>query len=60
MLAMVACGRYKSVIDAANDLIKVKETVEPDKEITARYEKKYQQFKQIYPACKSLFKVFDK
>lgn len=56
MLAMVACGKYNSVIDAAKDLIKVKATVEPDKQIAERYEKKYQQFKQIYPTNKMLFK----
>ena len=60
MLAMVACGKYNSVIDAAKDLIKVKATVNPDKEIADRYEKKYQQFKQIYPANKQLFKVLAK
>ena len=60
MLAMVACGKYNSVIDAAKDLIKVKATVNPDKEIADRYEKKYQQFKQIYPTNKQLFKVLAK
>ena len=60
MLAMVACGKYPSVIDAAKDLIKVKATVEPDKDIAERYEKKYQQFKQIYPTNKELFKVLIK
>ena len=38
---------------------KIKETIEPDKEIAARYEKKYQQFKKIYPALKSVFDEFD-
>ena len=56
MLAMVACGKYPSVIDACKDLIKVKATVMPDKDIALRYEKKYQQFKLIYPANKALFK----
>ena len=60
MLAMVCCGKYSNVIDAAKDLIKVKATVEPDKEIAERYEKKYQQFKQIYPANKELFKILAK
>ena len=60
MLAMVTCGKYPTVIDAAKALIKVKATVEPDKEIALRYEKKYQQFKQIYPTNKELFKVLIK
>ena len=60
MLAMVACGKYANVIDAANSLIKVKATVNPDPVIADRYEKKYQQFKQIYPTNKELFKVLIK
>lgn len=60
MLAMVCCGKYASVIDAAKALIHVKATVEPDKELAERYEKKYQQFKQIYPANKELFKLLAK
>jgi len=60
MLAMVACGKYPTVIDAAKDLVKVKATVEPDKEIASRYETKYQQFKQIYPTNKALFKILNK
>ena len=60
MLAMVACGKYNNVIEAAKDLIKVKATVEPDKQLTEKYEKKYQQFRQIYPTNKELFKVLIK
>lgn len=60
MLAMVACGKYPSVIDAAKDLVKVKSTVMPDAEIAQRYENKYQQFKEIYPTNKALFKLLNK
>ena len=28
-----------------------------DPELAAKYEEKYQQFKQIYPACKPLFEI---
>lgn len=55
LLAMVAVGRFKSVQEACDALISVKETVEPDPELTAKYEARYQQFRQIYPACKELF-----
>ena len=58
MLAAVACGEYGSVEDAANKIVKVVDTVEPDPELAARYERQYQKFKQIYPACKELFKEF--
>ena len=55
MLAAVACGEYASVVDAANAIVKVVDTVEPDPELAALYEERYQQFKKIYPAVKELF-----
>ena len=55
MLAMVACGAYPTVADACNALVSVASTVEPEEELVARYEKRYQQFRKIYPACKELF-----
>ena len=58
MLAMVACGAYATVADAVDALVSVAETVEPEAELTAKYENRYQQFKKIYPACKQLFAEF--
>lgn len=58
MLAMVACGEYDSVIDAAHALIHVRGTVMPEAELAARYDARYRQFREIYPACKQLFKSF--
>ena len=58
MLAMVGCGLYPSVKACADALVSVRETVEPDPEIAARYEKQYQNFKQIYPTLKDLFARF--
>ena len=55
MLAMVGCGKYSTVIDAAAALTAVSATVLPDPEIAARYEAKYQIFKKIYPTMKDLF-----
>lgn len=55
MLAAVACGTYENVEAAADKIVKVVDTVEPDPELAAKYEKRYQQFKDIYPACKDLF-----
>lgn len=60
MLAMVACGVFESVQQAAEMLIHVKDTVQPDPERMALYEKRYQQFRQIYPACRELFKVLER
>lgn len=55
MLAMVACGAYESVGAACEKLVAVAETVKPEPELTALYEKRYQQFRKIYPAVKNLF-----
>ena len=55
MLAAVGTGKYADVASAADKIIHVVSTVEPDEKIAARYEEKYQQFKQIYPALKPVF-----
>ena len=55
MLAAVACGEYENIESAAARIVKVVDTIEPDPELAAEYEKRYQQFKQIYPACRELF-----
>ena len=57
MLAAVACGEYATVEEAAAKLVKVIDTVDPDPELAAKYEERYQQFKEIYPACKPLFEI---
>ena len=57
MLAMVACGAYASVEEAASAIVKVAGTEEPDPELVAKYEARYQQFKAIYPALKPVFDV---
>ena len=56
MLAMVGCGAYADVEKCANQFVKLKKTVTPDPVIAARYETKYQKFKEIYPTLKNLFK----
>ena len=55
MLAMVGCGLYGSVKACADALVTVRETVQPDPEIAARYEKQYRRFRDIYPTLKPLF-----
>jgi xylulokinase len=60
MLAAVACGEYDSVEDAAAKLVRIVDTVEPDPSLVAKYEERYAQFKQIYPACRPLFDVITK
>ena len=48
---------YASVEEMADKIVKVVDTVEPDPELTARYNARYDQFRQIYPACKELFDI---
>ena len=55
MLAMVGAGAYESVAACTEALTHVKETVQPDRRIAARYEEQYQKFSKIYPAMKELF-----
>ncbi|HIV25801.1 MAG TPA: xylulokinase [Candidatus Scatomonas pullistercoris] len=55
ILAAVGCGEYASVEEAAEKLVKVVETIEPEPELVAKYEKKYQKFRTIYPAVKALY-----
>ncbi len=55
ILAMVACNEYNTVADACKNLVEVSETVYPDKELTDRYEIKYNKFKKLYPALKNTF-----
>ncbi len=55
MLAAVGCGAFASVQEAAEKLVKVTDTVEPEAALVAKYEKQYAKFRQIYPALKTLF-----
>ena len=57
MLAAVGCGEFASVDEAADKLVKVIDTVEPDAELTAKYDVRYNQFKQIYPTVKPVFDI---
>ena len=56
MLAAVGCGVYPDVETAGKKLAKVVDTVEPTPELAAKYEERYQKFKELYPAMKPLFK----
>ncbi len=56
ILAAVGCGEYANVEEAAEKLVKVIDTVEPEPELVEKYEARYQQFKKIYPTVRNLFK----
>jgi len=55
MLAAVGCGEYPDVETIAKKVVKVVDTVEPEPELVAKYEERYQKFKKIYPTVKELF-----
>lgn len=55
MLAAVGTKRFEDVSEAVDTIVKVVDTIEPDKAIAQRYEYKYNQFKKIYPALKLVF-----
>jgi xylulokinase len=57
MLAAIACKEYASVEEAAEKIVKVVDTIEPEEELVRKYEEKYNKFKQIYPTVKGLFDV---
>ena len=55
MLAMVGCGEYKTVKDAAKAIVKIKETILPDAAAAALYAQRYKHFTKLYPALKTVF-----
>ena len=55
ILAAVGCGVFDSVEEAAKKLVKVTGTEEPDPELVQKYEERYQEFKELYPALKGFF-----
>ena len=57
MLAMVADGAYESIAAACDHIVEVVETIEPDPELVARYDQRYQEFHLLYPALKDFFET---
>ena len=57
MLAMVGSGAYENAKDCCKTLCRTTEVIEPDTEISARYEMQYRKFREIYPALKPLFQI---
>lgn len=55
ILAAVGCGVFGSVEEAAKKLVKVTGTEEPDLELVQKYEERYQEFKELYPALKGIY-----
>ena len=55
ILAAVACGEYPTVQAAVKQLVKVTDTERPDPVLAAKYERKYQVYRKLYPALKNIF-----
>lgn len=55
ILAMVGCGVYRNISEATEKIVKIKDTITPIKELSFKYEEKYQNYQKLYPAMKSLF-----
>ena len=55
MLAMVACGAYPDVLTAAESIVRVVDSIDPDPELVEKYNERYEKFRQIYPTVKELF-----
>lgn len=54
ILAAVGCGEYESVEKASAKLVCVVETIEPEADLVAKYEERYQKFRRLYPALKGV------
>ncbi len=57
MLAMVGCGEYESVQQAAQAIVRIRETILPDAAIAAEYEQRYRKFTKLYPALKGVYQM---
>ncbi|MBR2188144.1 MAG: hypothetical protein IJ860_01865 [Eubacterium sp.] len=57
MLAARGRGRYASLDEAADQIVKFCGSISPDPELTACYEERYQVFRKIYPAMKELYRA---
>ena len=56
MLAMVGCGEYQSVEEAAEAIVSKKTAAVPDKRLVALYDRKYRKYKKLYPCLKEWYK----
>ena len=55
MLAMVADGAYGSVEEVCKSIVQIKETIDPDPELAVLYQKRYEEFRLLYPTLKDVF-----
>jgi len=53
--AMVACGAYRDVAEAAAAIVRITETIVPDPALSARYDVQYEKYRKLYPSLKEVF-----
>ncbi len=56
ILSMVGAGRFDNVQHGAEEFFHVKEKVRPNEALAALYAQKYEKYRKIYPAVKSLYR----
>ncbi len=59
ILAMVGCGEYENIASAISSLVKVRESILPQKERVCLYAKQYRKFKALYPLLREIFRGGD-
>lgn len=57
MLAAVACGEFADVQEAADKLVRVTASIEPDPELAKRYDQRYEKYRRLYPAVKEWYRI---
>ncbi len=56
ILAAVADGVYKDVAEAADKIVAVEKSIEPDENLVSLYNERYRTYKSMYPALKEVYK----
>ncbi|MBQ7555946.1 xylulokinase [bacterium] len=54
ILAAAACGKYKGLASGTKEIVKIKETLDPNMELMEKYDRGYAFFRKLYPAVKGL------
>ena len=55
VLAAVGCNVFRDVNEAADRIVRIRESVEPEPELVEKYENQYRKFIKLYPALKEFF-----
>ena len=56
ILAAVGDGAYKDVIEASSKIVEYQGYIDPDEELSSKYDRGYSFYKKLYPHVKDLFR----